>query len=186
MGYPRLEVKNTNKYGKGVFAGEDIKKGTIIYVLDGERVDVEDVVNRVNSDSENIDDPFQIGKRTYIDLNELSRTFNHSCDPSAGIRKNSELFALRDIKEGEEITYDYSLTIAPTEWKMKCECGSEKCRGTLGDIRTVSKIRLDEYKKAGAIQRYMKLILKELEKGTYKIPKYEEDALKNLKKTSAN
>ena len=35
----RLKVKNTNKYGKGVFADSDIKKGTIIFILKGERIE---------------------------------------------------------------------------------------------------------------------------------------------------
>lgn len=181
---PKLEVRDTKKYGKGVFAAEDIKKGRIIYVLGGERVDGMDLIEKVNSDNENIDDPFQVGKRTYIDLDETSRTFNHSCDPSTGIRKTSEMFALRDIKEGEELTYNYSLTIAPTEWRMKCRCGSENCQKVLGDISSVPKKRREYFKKLGALQRYMKSVLKEVESGTYKIPRYELLALEKLNKTS--
>lgn len=176
----KLTVKDTGKYGKGVFAGEDIKKGTVLHVLDGKRMDVTDVVAQINSKKENIDDPFQIGKRTYIDLDEFSRTFNHSCEPTGGIRKNSELFAIRDIKKGEEITYDYSMTIAPTDWKMKCICGSKKCRHVLGDVSTVPRAQVEEYRKVGAIQRYMKAILKELKDGVYKVPKYELAALEKL------
>ena len=181
---PKLIAKDTKKYGFGVFAGENIKKGQVIYILNGERVDCMDLVKRVNSDQENIDDPFQIGKRTYIDLNDTSRTFNHSCGPNAGIRKNSELFALIDIKNGEEITYDYSLTIAPTEWKMKCNCGAKNCRKVLGDILSVPEKRREEYSKSGAIQKYMKLLLKNIKNGTYEMPKYELLALEKLKKTN--
>ena len=147
-------------------------------------MDAMQIVNKINSDDENIDDPFQVGKRTYIDLNETSRTFNHSCNPNAGVRKTNELFALSDIKNGEEITYDYSLTIAPTDWKMKCLCGSNNCRKILGDILSVPKKQLEYYKKLGALQRYMKSVLKEVESGKYKIPKYELLALEKLKKTS--
>ncbi len=142
----KLIVKNTDKYGKGVFAGQDIKKGEIIHVLDGKKLTLKNLVDSVISGKENIDDPFQIGRQTYIDLDELSRTFNHSCDPSGGIRKKSELFALRDIDTGEEITYDYSMTMAPTEWKMKCECGSENCRKVLGDILSVPQKQIKNTK----------------------------------------
>jgi uncharacterized protein len=176
-------VRDTHKYGKGVFAAKDIKRGEIVYVLGGRKTTLRELVKRLNSSKEEIDDPFQIGRRTYIDLNEISRTFNHSCDPSGGIRKTSELFALRDIKQGEEITYDYSLTIAPTSWKMRCLCGSKRCRKVLGDIRTVPKRQLNEYKRLGALQTYMKSIVQELEEKKYKIPKYEIEALKELKKT---
>lgn len=178
---PLLEVRQTGKYGAGVFATEDIKKGTIIHILAGEKVSHKEALRRVLGEQENLDDIFQIGKRTYIDLNEHSRIFNHSCDPNAGLRKTSEMFALRDIKKGEEITYDYSLTIAPTEWEMKCKCGSPKCRGILGDITSIPKKQLERYEKMGAIQKYMQPILIQVKNKIYKMPKYEMEALEKLK-----
>jgi len=177
---PELKVKDTKKYGQGVFASDDIRKGRVAYVLSGEKMDGLDLIERINSDKEDINDPLQIGKRTYIDLDKISRTFNHSCNPNTGIRKTSEMFALRDIKKGEEITYDYSSVIAPTEWKMKCKCGSKNCRKVLGDIKSLPKEQLNYYKKSGAIQGYMKLVLKEIESGKYEIPKYELLALQKL------
>ena len=180
---PILKIRDTKKYGKGVFAGEDIKKREIIHILSGERMDLMELVEKINSDTENIDDPLQIGRRTYIDLDKISRTFNHSCNPTAGIRKVSEMFALRDIKKGEEITYDYSSIIAPTEWKMRCKCGHKNCRGLLRDILSLPKKQLEYYKKIGALQKYMKPLLKEVESGKYKIPKYELLALEKAKKT---
>jgi SET domain-containing protein len=175
-----LVVKETKNYGKGVFAMKAIKNGTIVHILNGNRMDVTELVRRVNSGRENLDDPFQIGRRTYIDLDEFSRTFNHSCNPNCGIRKNSELFAIRDIFEGEQLTYDYSVTMSPTDWNMKCLCGSKNCRKTLGDISSVPKGQLAVYKRFGAIQRYMKSLLKEIESKKYRIPKYELAALKML------
>lgn len=169
----KLVIKSTKKYGNGVFATEEIKKGEVIHVLSGYRMDSVEMAKRVNSKKEYIDDPFQIGKRTYIDLNEFSRTFNHSCDPNGGIRKRSELFALRDIKKGEEITYDYSTTIAPTRWSMKCKCGSKNCRKILGDVLSIPKKQRAKYKELGALQRYMKPLLREAEAGNYTMPKYE-------------
>ena len=180
--FPKLKIRNTEKYGKGVFAVENIKKGTIIYVLGGERVLSNDLVERVISGREKIDDPLQVGKRTYIDLDKISRIFNHSCDQNAGLRKKSEMFALRDIKTGEEITFDYSLTVAPTEWRMECKCGAPNCRKVLGDISTVPKRRVREYKILGALQDYMKKLLKQIEAGEYELPKYELAALDKLKR----
>lgn len=147
-------------------------------------MDVFDLVARVNSGKERANDPLQVGRRTYIDLDDVSRTFNHSCDPSLGIRKNSELFALRYISKGEQLTFDYSATIAPTVWKMTCKCGSQYCRKTIGDVRSVPKTQLECYRKAGALQTYMKAVLKLISGGQYRIPKYELEALRRLKKTS--
>ena len=180
---PKLIVKDTKKYGKGVFAEEDIKKESVIYVLGGKKMSPNVFYRVVNSNKEDIDDPLQIGKRTYIDLDKFSRSFNHSCNPNAGIRKSSEMFALTNINKGEQITFDYSSTIAPTKWKMKCKCGSKNCRKILGDILSIPEKQLDYYKKVGALQKYMKLILKETETNTYKIPKYELLLLENLKRT---
>jgi len=177
----KLVIKPTKKYGNGVFAKRDIKKGEVIHVLFGERMNLDEFVRRVNSKKEYIDDPFQIGRRTFIDLDELSRTINHSCDPNGGIRKNSELFALRDIEKGEEITYDYSATIAPTKWQMKCKCGSKNCRKTLGDVLSIPKKQLKKYKELGALQKYMRPLLKEVEEGRYTMPRYEIMALQRLK-----
>lgn len=178
---PDLEARDTLKYGKGVFAKSDIRKGEVIHTLSGERFDAKDFAEKVNSGKEYIDDPLQVGRRTYLDLDELSRSFNHSCDPNAGLRKISELFALRDIKRGEEITYDYSTTISPTVWEMRCQCGSKNCRKKLGDILSIPRVQLERYKKVGALQTYIKLLLKEVDSGNYKIPKYELATLEKLK-----
>ena len=178
--HKKLIIKDTGIYGNGVFASEDIKKGEIIHILSGTRMTLGELIKKVTSGKEFIDDPFQIGRMTYLDLDSLSRSFNHSCDPCGGIRKVSELFALRDIKEGEEITYDYSLTIAPTEWGMKCACNTKKCRKNLGDVLSVPESRLLEYEKMGALQNYMKFLLKDIKSFGYKMPTYEKNALEKL------
>lgn len=54
---------------------------------------------------------------------------NHSCDPNC-IMVNKILFAIKDIKTGEQITYDYSNFIYD-DWYMDCLCGSENCKGRI-------------------------------------------------------
>lgn len=160
-------------------------RGEIIHVFGGETVSARDLVARVNSSNENIDDPLQVGKRTYIDLDEVSRAFNHSCDPNAALRKRSELFAIKDIPKGVEVTFDYSLTIAPTKWSMRCACGSERCRKMLGDVLSIPKRDRARYRQLGALQTYMRRLLDAIERdGTYRMPSYEIMALKSLKTTS--
>ena len=150
-----FDIRSTGRYGVGAYAARDIKQGTIIHVLSGITVSGAESVRRIKSDEEQIDDPLQVGVRTYLDLDEISRSINHSCNPNAGMRRRSELFALRDITRGEQITYDYSTTIAPTVWFMKCRCGAPSCRRIIGDIRSIPRARLLRYKQAGALQRYM-------------------------------
>lgn len=185
--HKKFLIKNTRKYGKGVFAARDILKKEVIHVFTGETVSVHDIVDRVNTGHENIDDPLQVGKKTYIDLDDISRSFNHSCNPNAALRKRSELFALRDILKGEEITFDYSLTIAPTEWQMRCSCNAVNCRRILGDVLSIPKTIRARYAKIGAMQYYMKRILQDIEQvGTYRMPSYEVESLKKLKSASNN
>ncbi len=43
--------------------------------------------------------------------------------------KHIVLFAMRDIKVDEEITYDYKLPIEDV--KVICQCGSPQCSGYL-------------------------------------------------------
>ncbi len=176
----KLVVRDTKVYGMGVFATRLIKKGSVIHTLSGKPLNLSEVIDRILIGKELKNDPLQIGRRTYLDLNELSRSFNHSCNPNAGIRKRSELFALRDILEREEICYDYSTTIAPTEWSMECKCGAYNCRKVLHDVRSIPKKQVTEYTRLGAFQKYMKPLLETIKSKTYKLPTYEINALKRL------
>lgn len=178
----KMLVKDTKRYGVGVFAVDAINKKESVYLLKGKRLFLREVVARINSGVEYKDDPLQVGRKTYIDLEEGSRNFNHSCDPNTLVRKRSELIAIRDIKPGEEITYDYSATIAPTDWIMNCKCGSSRCRKVLKDVRSIPSRIIEEYRDAGGIQRYMRSILDGIKlQGKYIMPKYEILALKRLK-----
>lgn len=160
-------IIDTIKYGKGIAAKKKIRKGEIIWKLNGERISLKECTKRIKNGEESVTDPLQIGKYVFLDLDEFSRTFNHSCQPNAGLRKRSELFSLKDIEIGEEITYDYSTTVGPNisseVWTMACNCGSKKCRKIIGNILTIPKHILDEYKKNGALQDYIKNILKKKE-----------------------
>lgn len=55
---------------------------------------------------------------------------NHSCDPNATFNDEGMLVALRDIEEGEEVTFNYLLHPIPASpWNFKCECGAASCLG---------------------------------------------------------
>jgi uncharacterized protein len=161
---PKLEIRNTRNYGLGVFARKEIRGGEVIMVLDGEILSCDEIMGRIRLHEENIDDPLQIDEWLFLDLDEVSRTFNHSCDPNAGMRKRSELFALRDILPGEEITYDYSSVvgpkITPDMWTMECDCGASTCRKTIGNVLSIPEDRFRMYLKAGALQDHILVALK--------------------------
>lgn len=181
---PKLFIQNTHKYGNGVFTSISFKKGDKICILKGHQVDIFEMIKIIISGKDSLDNPLQIGTRTHLLLDKLSKTFNHSCSPNCGIRKRSELFALRDIAIGEELTYDYSVTVSPTKWSMECKCDSRDCRGVIGDILSVPKTVLSNYKESGAIQTFMKRILNRIESGSYHLPMYEIRARRMLKNMS--
>ena len=54
---------------------------------------------------------------------------NHSCDPNAGLSGQMVLVALRDIRPGEEICYDYAMSDGSDYDEFDCACGAAQCRG---------------------------------------------------------
>ena len=146
-----LEVKNSRISGKGFFAKKIILKGERICFMKGELMDLNEMVERVDFDEEEGSDPLGVDDETYIDLDEFYRSINHSCKPNAFIRGKNELVALKDIKEGEEIFFDYSTTMddekipRDEQWTMECNCGSENCRGIVDQFKTLPKDRRDFY-----------------------------------------
>lgn len=169
-------IKDTGKYGSGVYANREFKKGETVYVLSGEIVTFEESIRRIHEGLEKQTDSLQVDLEKDMDLDDFSRIFNHSCDPNTGIRGISELFALRDIKIGDQITYDYSVTIGPnipdSLWSMDCHCGSKNCRKVLHNIMSIPKEQLDFYKQEGAIQDYNLKELSIIDSMNGELPKY--------------
>ena len=85
---------------------------------------------------------FTVDKKVVIDAScngNSARWINHSCSPNCETevaRGRVYVEALRDIRRGEELTYDYGLYLDERHTPaMKaayyCSCGSRRCRGTL-------------------------------------------------------
>ena len=62
---PKLEIKETGKYGKGVFATKTIEKGEWIHTMKGVRMSLDEFIEKMASGQEREDDPLQIGRKTY-------------------------------------------------------------------------------------------------------------------------
>lgn len=142
-----FEIKKSKIAGNGVFAIKEITGGQTIYFLNGELCTLYEMLKRVDEGKEEPSDPLEVEDEEYLDLDEISRTFNHSCNPNSYIRGKNELVALKDIKIGEEITFDYSTTMNDNEekiknagralWTCKCHCGSKNCRGIIDQFKTL-------------------------------------------------
>lgn len=117
--------------GRGVFAGQPFKKGALVLEFLGEVRDVSELNDLTHA--------LQIGPRDFLTASGgIDDYVNHSCRPNCGIRVDNGrviLFALRDIRVGEEILFDYSTTQSGGYWEMDCQCGVPTCRGRIGDFK---------------------------------------------------
>lgn len=167
-----VEVRDSDVSGKGCFATRPIKKGETIHVLRGEVLTGPEIDQRIIGGQARPDDELQIGENLFFALDNPSYFFNHSCEPNGGIRGVSELFALRDIEEGEELTYDYATTVGVkrdpswllgnNDWVMECRCESEKCRGEIKPVTSIPAERLETYARNSAFPDFIKLQLSQL------------------------
>lgn len=72
--------------------------------------------------------------RRVIDGHGIAAFINHSCDPNCEtdeIDGRVWIIALRNIKPGEELAYDYNLYDG--DFDAPCHCGAKNCRGTMYD-----------------------------------------------------
>ena len=77
-----------------------------------------------------------------------ARLINHSCKPNCEVDgKGLKLwiFALRDIKKGEELSYDYGFGFDEDYRQFPCKCGSKNCCGYI--VREGSRWRIKKKKK---------------------------------------
>ena len=140
----RIQVRRSGVHGKGVFALQDIAEGETLIEYVGEVISWDEAQDRHPHDP---NDPnhtfyFHVNEDKVIDAlhgGNSSRWINHSCDPNCEAdEQNERIFikALRNIKAGEELNYDYGLIIdEPYTKKLlaeyPCWCGAKNCRGTL-------------------------------------------------------
>lgn len=142
----RIVIRNSKVHGRGVYAARAIKAGERIVEYRGERISWREADRRPPSDP---DDPnhtffFSLSDgKTVIDASvggNAARFINHACDPNCESEESDDgrvyIEAVRDIKAGEELNYDYGLIVderltPKLKKEHECRCGSPKCRGTM-------------------------------------------------------
>lgn len=141
-------VRHSPIHGTGVFAARDIPFEEEVVYYEGK------LISHDEADADEEDDGhtflFTLNERWVIegavDGNE-ARWINHSCDPNCeallvedddGDKAKDRIViqALRNIRAGEELTYDYNIfTEEPFTDELKqlwrCRCGSPSCRGVI-------------------------------------------------------
>jgi uncharacterized protein len=141
---PLFEVRHSRVHGHGVFALRRIRKGTNIIEYLGERVSHE-LADARYDEKDPLDGHtflFTVDAKTVIDAgvngNE-ARFVNHGCDPNCQtvqIGKRIFIEAIRTIRPGEELAYDYRIQRdaddpANIDVVFRCLCGAKNCRGSM-------------------------------------------------------
>jgi hypothetical protein len=147
----RYVARRSPIHGNGVFATAPIARGEEIIEYKGT------LMSHAEADAMYGDGGetghtflFTLNDDYIIDANRKGNTarwINHSCAPNcravveesaSGDRRRDRVLieAIRAIKPGDELTYDYGITLdVPHTARLKklwqCRCGSPKCTGTL-------------------------------------------------------
>ena len=140
----RIQTRRSGVHGKGVFALVNIPKGEVIIEYKGE------IISWQQAQDRHPHNPLEPNHTFYFHINEdhvidggvqgnSSRWINHSCNPNCEADEIGEhvfIKAIKNIKAGDELNYDYGLIIderytPKLKAEYPCWCGSKKCRGTL-------------------------------------------------------
>ncbi|MEP6939034.1 MAG: SET domain-containing protein-lysine N-methyltransferase [Rudaea sp.] len=147
----RIIRRQSPIHGNGVFAAHDLPKGDRVIEYKGRRL-THTQANRMFANDSDSGHTFLFTLNTkYLidggDGGNDARWINHSCAPNceAWVIENKQGDRLRDrvvietkraIREGEELTYDYGITLEERQTpRMKkiwgCKCGAKRCTGTM-------------------------------------------------------
>ncbi|XP_034944543.1 histone-lysine N-methyltransferase ash1 [Chelonus insularis] len=141
---PNLQRFMTENKGWGVRTKGSIKMGSFILEYVGEVVSEREFKSRMATRYANDTHHYclHLDGGLVIDGHRMGgdgRFVNHSCEPNCEMQKWSvhglprmALFASRDIKAGEELTYDYNFALFNPSEGQVCRCGSSACRGVIG------------------------------------------------------
>lgn len=128
----KVYVDRSPIQGQGVFTVVDIVRGEAILAIDDSRV--VSPQHPLHPEAGEFDHHCDyLADGLVVLMRYPERHINHSCDPNTFVKTLFEVryvFALRDIRAGEEITYDYCINgFGNTVWE--CHCTSPRCRHSI-------------------------------------------------------
>ena len=140
------KIKKSNIDNKGLYASQDIKDRTKIIEYKGKILTKKQVEENSKFDNEKAIYLFNINKKYDLDGDfkyNTARLINHSCNPNCEVDgKGLKLwiFALKDIKKNEELSYDYGFSYDQDYKQFPCKCRSKNCCGYI--VREGSRWRI--------------------------------------------
>ena len=122
-----VEVRDNDGF-KGVFAREDIMQDSVVFYLRGTITTTPSKYTIQLGNNRHLN--FPTIRKTNDDLDYCWQYLNHSCEPNGYMNATELTFrALRDIKRGEQITFNYLTTESEMAVPFNCICGSPACFG---------------------------------------------------------
>ncbi|MGC4035562.1 MAG: SET domain-containing protein-lysine N-methyltransferase [Chitinophagaceae bacterium] len=131
-------MKGNSIAGFGIYANRNILKGEVIFR--GEEKSQRLVTKRFVDKHWGEDEKELFRRYAYPVSNEVFLLWdedptgwapqNHSCEANT-IYDGLNLYALRVIEKGEELTLDYATFLDKSMEPFHCSCGSEQCRGLI-------------------------------------------------------
>jgi SET domain-containing protein len=151
MLHPSIVIKDSGIQGKGLFAAADIKAGEVTWRQgpNEPRYHVDTIRRWPQEQQEKFFRlAYQVGDDWYhgpVEGTEFDPAdyMNHSCDPNTWFIDDATMVARRDIKRGEEITYDYATSEIAGSFVLHCNCGTSECRRVVrgSDYRENESVR---------------------------------------------
>jgi SET domain-containing protein len=146
-----LIVRSSDVHAAGVFTTAPIRKGSKVVRYTGPQISKEEGDKLY--EHRDITYLFALGKGDrVIDGHGIAAFINHSCDPNCETDEiNGEIWilAVRNIRPGEELTYDYNLFDGEENDPATCHCKTKHCRGSLYSEGELRKRRREAKKSLG-------------------------------------
>ena len=142
------KIRKSNIDNKGLVAAKDIKKGTRIIEYKGKLISKKESEENPKFDNSKRIYIFEINNKYDLDGNfnfNSARLINHSCNPNCEvIGKGLKLWieSVKDIKKGEELSYDYGFSFDKDFKNYPCKCNSLNCCGFI--VRQGSRWRINK------------------------------------------
>ena len=126
-----IDFRNSTIHGTGGYARVDIAADTNIIEYVGKKIDKQESNRQCEMENACI---FSLDEAFDLDGNvewNPARFINHSCSPNAEAQEADGriwIVALREIKAGEEITFNYNYDLEDYR-EHPCKCGAGNCVG---------------------------------------------------------
>ena len=134
----------------GLYATRDIKSGSKIIEYKGKIISVKKSAEDPKFDNDKAIYLFNINKRFDLDGDfkfNTARLINHSCNPNCEVLGEGLkvwVYALKDIKKDDELSYDHGFSFDEDFQNYPCRCGSKDCAKYI--IREGSRWRIKKSK----------------------------------------